>query len=753
MTATAAQDLPEIWGGLECTVARLRNKWRDQSTETGHRDRPEDLEAIAALGLRTLRYPVLWETISPDRADRADFSWHDPRLQRLRDLGIDPIAGLVHHGSGPRYTHLLDPFFPEMLAQHAERVAQRYPWIKRFTPVNEPLTTARFSGLYGHWYPHKRDYRSFSRALVNQCRAVVLSMQAIRAVTPDAELIQTEDLGKSFSTPLLQYQADHENTRRWLTFDLLLGRVDQSHPWFELFLRNGISEAELRAFVDEPCPPDVLGINHYLTSERFLDHRRAERPAGHRTGGNGRHRYADLEAVRVPLPPGTIGPEARLLEVLERYKLPVAITEVHHGCSRDEQLRWLMEVWNAARRLKEQGHDLRAVTVWALFGSVDWNSLLTRREGLYEPGAYDVSGLTPRLTALGRATQELARGATFDHPVLDVPGWWKREQRFYKPEVAAAPRTPEHARKLLITGANGTLGKALSRIAAVRGLDHVLLNRSELDIADPSSVRDALRRHQPWAVVNAAGYVRVADAERERDLCWRENVTGAAVLAEACAASELQLVSVSSDLVFSGSGSAIWTERDAVQPRGAYGESKAEAERRILNAHPQALVIRTSAFFGPWDRYNFVYKTLEELAAGRSVTLSRNIVSPTYVPDLAHAMFDLLIDGEEGIWHLANRGSLSWYELGRMVAQRGGVDPGLVLAGSSDQPTTTTALASERGQLMPSLESALDRFFRDRALDPNSDAAFRKLQELPERARAISQPKASGAMNLIESVV
>lgn len=151
----------DLWAGLECTVARIGDTFRNQAQETGHADRIEDLDAIAALGIRTVRYPVLWETISPDNPAHAEWGWHDVRLQRLKELGIAPIAGLVHHGSGPRYTSLLDPRFPEMLAEHARRVAVRYPWLTQYTPVNEPLTTARFSGLYGHWYPHGRNIATF----------------------------------------------------------------------------------------------------------------------------------------------------------------------------------------------------------------------------------------------------------------------------------------------------------------------------------------------------------------------------------------------------------------------------------------------------------------------------------------------------------------------------------------------------------------------------------------------------------------
>ena len=96
------------------------------------------------------------------------------------------------------YTNLLDDTFPALLAEHAGRAAARYSWIDRWTPVNEPVTTARFSALYGHWYPHRTDEGDFWRALVNQIDATRLAMHAIRRVRPDAQLIQTEDLGRTF---------------------------------------------------------------------------------------------------------------------------------------------------------------------------------------------------------------------------------------------------------------------------------------------------------------------------------------------------------------------------------------------------------------------------------------------------------------------------------------------------------------------------------------------------------------------------
>jgi dTDP-4-dehydrorhamnose reductase len=719
---------PELWAGVECTVNRVGDRFFDQIERSGHARRDSDLELFAALGARAVRYPVLWERTAPRDLVSADWSWGDRRLARLRELNVRPVVGLVHHGSGPQHTSLVDPGFPEKLAEYARAVAARYPWVEDYTPVNEPLTTARFSGLYGHWYPHGRDDRTFLRALVNQCRAVVLSMRAIRGVNSRARLVQTEDLGKTYSTRALRYQADFENERRWLSFDLLAGRVTREHPLWYYVCRQGVSEEELDWFAENPCPPDVLGVNHYITSERFLDERLARYPA--RThGGNGRQAYADVEAVRV-LSEGVAGPRALLAEAWGRYERPLAVTEAHLGCTREEQLRWFAEVWDAASSLRAEGVDVRAVTAWSLLGAFDWDSLVTRDAGRYEPGVFDLRGGAPRPTALARALREMADGARPSHPVIEAPGWWHRLDRLlYLParanrrgkETAARSRwtmrDDEDSRPVLITGATGTLGRAFARLCRARAIPYRLLTRAEMDIADPGAVGRALGEWGPWAVVNAAGYVRVDDAEREPGRCLRENAEGPAVLAEACAARGVQLLTFSSDLVFDGAKGAPYVEADPVSPLNVYGRSKADAERRVLAAHPDALVVRASAFFGPWDEYNFVHAALSALAAGdRFAAAEDAVVSPTYVPDLANACLDLLIDGERGLWHLSNQAAVSWAELARLAARLHGLDETLIDAAplrsfdlAAARPRAA-ALASERGALLPPLADALARY-------------------------------------------
>jgi len=707
---TIASDKVEIWAGHECSIARIGNEFRSVGTETGHDSRLEDLRQAAALGVRTVRYPVLWEKVAPVHPDECDWTWVDARLSELRRLELSPVVGLLHHGSGPRYTHLLDPRFGDLFAGYASRVASRHPWVKRFTPVNEPLTTARFSCLYGHWYPHEKSNPAFLRALINECRGSVLAMRAIRRSIPDAELVQTEDLGKIFSTPKLAYQAAFENERRWLSFDLLCGRVNCAHPFWEIFLANRVEQRELEFFLEQPCPPDILGIDHYLTSDRFLDEDLALYPTEFH-GGNKRDSYADVEAVRCDLPEDATGPKARLLEAWERYRLPIAVTEAHHGCSRDEQLRWFMEVWRAANELRNEGVDIRAVTNWALFGSMDWSSLLIEKRGHYEPGAFDSRSDPPRRTAVGRAVAALAAGDAFDHPVLDGDGWWRGESRFYQPPRGPRPvRAQRPRRKLLITGGNGMLARAISRMCRMRGLEHISLSRASMDIADEQSIARVVDDIRPWAVINAAGYVRFGDADRQ--LCMRENAFGPALLSAACAERGVQFVTFSSDLVFDGRLGRAYVEDDRPSPHCAYGQSKFEAERRVGVVFPSALIIRSSAFFCPSDRTNFAYRSLQRLEEGARVEASANEwVAPTYVPDLAHATLDLLIDGEAGIWHLANAGELSWHAFALRLAEGANFRRHLVRPVMRQQ--RNTALASARGRLLPPLDDAIERFFRD----------------------------------------
>ena len=316
--------------------------------------------------------------------------------------------------------------------------------------------------------------------------------------------------------------------------------------------------------------------------------------------------------------------------------MPVAITEAHLGSTREEQLRWLKEFWDCAVQLRARGVDVRAVTVWALLGSFDWDVLVTSSGDFYEPGPFDVRGPAPRRTALGRLMRDLSAGRRLDRdPLLALPGWWRRPDRGVRPRIEGRSSSPppvgsgadmeDSARRpILILGATGTLGRAFARACDVRGIPYHLLGRSALNLEDARSLDRALDRYQPWAVVNAAGYVRVDEAERDRDACMRINSVAPAVLAAACSRHDVRLVCFSSDLVFDGGHESLqrpYVESDPVSPLSVYGRSKAEMETRVLDVLPDALVIRTAAFFGPW-RYEQL-RVADACGASRSSTRAR----------------------------------------------------------------------------------------------------------------------------------
>lgn len=421
------RSIPEIWGGIECSFNRVGERYMDQLEYTGHYQRGEsDITRFATLGVKALRYPILWERHHSKNFE-IDWSFARRQLNALRERNIEPIVGLLHHGNGPSFTHLLDPSFPEKFAAYAERFAKEFPWITWYTPINEPLTTARFCGLYGIWFPHKRRDKAFATILLNQVKGIVMAMKAIRQVNPHAKLLQTEDLCKTYSTALLQYQADFENERRWLTFDLLSGRWNETHALWEFFHAQRIDSKLLTYCSENFCPPDLIGADHYLTSERYLDQKIIQYPH-HTHGGNHHHRYADVEAIRVRHQ-HPFGLELLLKECWQRYQIPIAVTEVHLNGSTDDQIRWFHHVWKIARRLSGDGIPVRAVTAWALLGSYGWNHLLTQPHGHYEVGCFDVSGSELRDTALVQFLHDLSKDPDHHIPLLDTPGWWETPAR------------------------------------------------------------------------------------------------------------------------------------------------------------------------------------------------------------------------------------------------------------------------------------------------------------------------------------
>jgi dTDP-4-dehydrorhamnose reductase len=288
--------------------------------------------------------------------------------------------------------------------------------VRRWTPINEPLTTARFATLYGGWFPNMRDDRGFGRAMVNQTLAQQAAMRRIRRVIPAAEFVLTEDLQRfsAGDAGVSEYVA-FLRERVFLSVELVAGRVDDDHP-LAAFLteRCGVNALEFAMMQRDAAVPDLVAFNHYPHSERYLC-----------TYGDD---AADVPSVYVAGEPSpAIGPLLRA--AAERLGLPLAVGEVHVHARAPERVRWLAQHAADVQQLRADGVDVRALGAWAAFGMVDWHSLLRQRARVTEDGIYTFAGAngTPQPTAVAGALRELAATGT----IVDtgVRGWWERADR------------------------------------------------------------------------------------------------------------------------------------------------------------------------------------------------------------------------------------------------------------------------------------------------------------------------------------
>jgi dTDP-4-dehydrorhamnose reductase len=702
---------PEVWGGIECTINRVGNDFRDQLVYSGHYSRPDDLKSFAALGIKALRYPVLWEAHQKTEGEEIDWTYTSERLYKIKDLEINCIAGLLHHGSGPLFTSLNDPLFPVKFASYAAKVARQFPWLQYYTPVNEPLTTARFSGLYGFWHPHITSASTFIFMLLNELKATVLAMRAIRKINPNAVLIQTEDLGKTYSTPVLQYQADFENERRWLTFDLLSGNVDRSHPLWDYLLSLKIQQEQLEFFLENKCPPDILGLNYYVTSERFLDHEYHLYPA-HLCGTNSIHKYADVEAVRVPLETPS-GLSQLLSEAWQRFHVPIAVTEAHLACTREEQMRWFKHIWDICSEAKNHGIGIKAVTAWSLLGSFDWNSMLTKSSMEYESGVFDVRDKNLRVTALAKLIKDIATNGDSEHPVLSGKGWWQKEDRYLNKSASASACYTTNSNPVLIIGEN-KLASAFEYACTQRMICYKIIDENE--VGNEEDMEGIIEKHKPWAILNTYEYNNINEAENREALCYTINVKLPTFWAAACKKHAIPFISFSSDMVFDGSKKAPYLENDIVRPVNVFGKTKSKAEEEILKLNEYALVIRTGPLFANVPN-DFSYWMLNEIEKENEIKLPEDIIiSPAFVTDIANVVLDLMIDEANGIWHVNNKGKLSWYGFACGIAESCGFSskaiapvPVKEMNWNAKVPDFSV-IESVRGINLPSLENALERF-------------------------------------------
>lgn len=246
--------------------------------------------------------------------------------------------------------------------------------------------------------------------------------------------------------------------------------------------------------------------------------------------------------------------------------------------------------------------------------------------------------------------------------------------------IQSSPQPPIRFPKILITGARGQLARALA-LAAPATTEIVALERAHLDICDAAAVRELLETHRPNVVFNGAAYNLVDKAEGEGARAALEvNALGPAVLAAACRDVGATLVHFSTDFVFDGTKKTPYAETDCAHPQGVYGASKLCGENVTLAASPRHLVIRVCRLFGPIDAVsqkpggNFPLLMLKlGRERGGVKVVDDQIGAPSYTPDLARGVWQLLQNGAGGLFHLSNSGEVSFADYAREIFQIAGV--------------------------------------------------------------------------------
>lgn len=213
--------------------------------------------------------------------------------------------------------------------------------------------------------------------------------------------------------------------------------------------------------------------------------------------------------------------------------------------------------------------------------------------------------------------------------------------------------------RILVTGANGQLGREISRQGTTHEL--ILTNRHSLDISDGKAVRDCFRATKPQAVIHCAAYTNVDGAESDEDGAFRANVVGAQNMASGCLETGARLVYISTDYVFDGLQTTPYREFDATNPQTVYGCTKWQGEQMVRQILGRHYILRTAWLYG--DGKNFV-KTMLKLAKdwGKIRVVNDQIGTPTSTQDLAAAVFRVLDSDSYGTYHATCQGQCSWYD-------------------------------------------------------------------------------------------
>lgn len=227
--------------------------------------------------------------------------------------------------------------------------------------------------------------------------------------------------------------------------------------------------------------------------------------------------------------------------------------------------------------------------------------------------------------------------------------------------------------KVLVTGITGQLGYDVVKELKERGIEAIGTGSREMDITDRETVEKTIKTAAPDAVIHCAAYTAVDAAEDNEEVCRRVNAEGTRNIAKVCKELDCKMIYISTDYVFDGQGEKPWEPDDACAPQGVYGKTKYEGELAVKELLEKYFIVRISWVYGVNGK-NFV-KTMLNLSKthDRLTVVNDQFGSPTYTPDLAKLLVDMVQTERYGIYHASNEGICSWYEFACAIFEAAGI--------------------------------------------------------------------------------
>lgn len=343
-----------------------------------------DFALVKELGLNYIRYGPQYYSANHGPG-KYDWEFADETFAELRRLGITPIVDLCHFGVPDWIGNFQNEDWPELFADFARAFAERFPWTRFFTPVNEIFVCATLSAHEGAWNERKKSDGAFVMAIKNMCRAAVLAEEAILAVQPEALFIQSEGATYFHPTePKAETRADFHNELRFVSFDLCYGHPIHTQI-YEYLTDHGMRRDDYHWLLEHGehvRPHCIMGNDYYFPNERST-------PSGDENTTSSGEIFGYYVITK---------------QYYDRYRMPVMHTETNLA-EPDRAPAWLWKEWCSMKKLKFDGVPILGFTWYSLTDQVDWDTQLREDNGHVNPlGLYD---LHRKIRPVGEAYKRL----------------------------------------------------------------------------------------------------------------------------------------------------------------------------------------------------------------------------------------------------------------------------------------------------------------------------------------------------------